>query len=84
MLVDQRVRELPLRPRELDAVALDRRGRRAGGAQLLALGYEVRDPGRKRLDGRTGPASPESRRAQGSKGWAACHVPSIGTQTTTV
>jgi len=47
VLVDQRVRELPLRAGKLDAVALDGRRRRANGAQLLPLGHEICDPGSK-------------------------------------
>jgi hypothetical protein len=41
--VDQRVRQLPLRAGELEAVALDRRGSSAGATQLLPLDHELRD-----------------------------------------
>ena len=80
MFVDQRVRKLPLRPGELNAVALDGGGRRTVGAELLPLQNEVGDPGRENVDGIAVPAPPEPRCAQRSKCWAACHAPAIGTQ----
>jgi hypothetical protein len=60
VLVDQRVRELPLRARELDPVALDGGGRRTGGAKLLPLQNEVSDPGRENIDRSRVPAPPEA------------------------
>jgi hypothetical protein len=84
VLVDQRVRELPLRACELDPVALDGSGRRTGGAKLLPLQDEVGNPGRENVDGWAVPAAPETGSAQGSNCWAACHAPSIGTKTTKV
>jgi hypothetical protein len=81
MLVDQRVRELPLGAGELDPVPLDRGGRRARRAELLPLGDEVGDAGSENVYGRAVPAAPEARRTQRPKCRAASHAPSIGTQT---
>jgi hypothetical protein len=84
VLVDQRVRQLPLRAGELNPVPLDRRRRRAGRAELLPLEHEIGDPGREDVNGMTVPAAPETGRAQGTKCWAAGHTPCIGTQATQV
>lgn len=84
MLVDQRVRQLPLGAGELDTVTLDRRARGARLTELLALGDEIGDPSRENIDGETIPAAPETGRTQGTKCWAACHTPSIGAHATEV
>jgi hypothetical protein len=84
VLVDQRVRQLPLGSGELDAVALDRRAWGARRAELLPLGDQIGDPGREDIDWWAVPAAPETGRAQGTKCWAACHALSIGAQATKV
>jgi hypothetical protein len=58
--VDQRVPELPLRAGDLDAVALERRLARLALAQLLPLGYEVRDLERELVCARARTAPPEA------------------------
>jgi len=80
--VDQRVRQLPLRADQLNAVALDLRRRGTAAAQLLPLDDELGDPQNERLDRRTSSAAPERGAAQGSESWAASHAPSIGTMAT--
>jgi hypothetical protein len=82
VLVDERVRQLPLGARELNAVALDRAARGARLTELLPFGDEIGDPSRKDIDWGAVPAAPETRRAQGTKCWAACHAPSIGSKAT--
>ena len=60
MLVDQRVRQLPLGAGELNAVSLDRNARRAGLAELLPLGDEIRNPRREDVDSGKVPTAPET------------------------
>src|SRR3954466_15378566 len=62
--VDQRVRELPLRPGELEPVPLERLGAGAALAQLLALADEQAEAERERFDARAGTAPPKARRPQ--------------------
>jgi hypothetical protein len=75
---DQRVPELPLCTREMEAVSLDRGGACAAIPQLLALGDELGDQHHERLDRGTPPSPPETGPPQGPDDWAASHTPSIG------
>src|SRR6266550_6548035 len=59
--IDQRVRELPLLPSELDAVALEPGSVDAPVAQALALASEAGDLVQQRLDGRTRVPAPKAR-----------------------
>ena len=58
---DERVRELPLRPRDLHAVPLEDEVARAARAQRLALGRQTLDPIEKELDVLGGRTPPEAR-----------------------
>jgi hypothetical protein len=84
VLVDQRVRQLPLGARDLQPVALDRRKRSLGHAEPLALGDELSDSHRESVHRVAVSAAPETRSTQGLKGRAAGHVSSIGARSTEV
>ena len=84
MLVDQRVRQLPLGAGELNAVSLDRSARRARLAELLPLGDEIGDPHGEDIHRGTVPTATEMGRTQRTKCWAAGHTPLIGMQASQV
>jgi hypothetical protein len=63
--LNERVRELPLRPGDLHTVALEDEVARAARAQRLALARQTLDPIKERLDVLDGSASPEPRRGDG-------------------
>jgi hypothetical protein len=64
VLLDQRVRELPLRVRESHAVSLERCGGRVPGAKLLPLEGERRDALLERVHVET-PPTPKTARCHG-------------------
>jgi hypothetical protein len=76
--VDQRVRELPLEARDLNAIALDLRNGRVRPAQLLALHDELGNPESERLHGVPVAGPLEVGSAHGPMGWAASHELPIG------
>jgi hypothetical protein len=65
VLLDQRVRELPLGAGQRDPVPLERAGRRAPSAKLLPLESQRRDALLEGLHAETAPLTPEATRCNG-------------------
>ena len=78
VLLDQRVRELPLGARQRDPVSLQRRGGRAPDAKLLPLEGQRRDALLERRDAETAPFTPEATRCNGPQSRSAHPYRTIG------
>ena len=78
VLLDQRVRELPLGAGERDPVSLQRADGRAPRAKLLPLEGQRRDPLLERLHAEAAPLAPEATRCNGPQSRSAHPYRTIG------
>ena len=81
VLLDQRVRELPLGARQSDPVPLKRADRRAPGAKLLPLEGQRRDALLERVHTERPPLTPKATRCHGPQSRSAHPYRSIGKDT---